>query len=416
MLYDAIIIGAGLAGLSCARTLQQKNLSYLILEKDKRPGGRIKTDVVDGFRLDRGFQVLQTGYPEAQQTLDYNELQLKKFPAGVAVFHNGKLNIIADPRYHLRHIYSTIGSPVGTFMDRLHMLRLSRSVSKVPFEDLFSEPEEKSIDYLRNWGFSETFIQRFFVPFFAGACLDRKITASSRVLRYIFRVFAQGDAALPASGMEAIPQQLVANLPADNIKCSSVVEAVDKDKVVLKDGQVFSGKMIIAATSHPALGNLAEDIVPCRSVGESCLYFATEWKPPLSDPFLILNGEAEGPVNNIAFPSLVAPGYSKSGKTLIAVVVLGEQYHRKKDLVNNVKDQCQEIFGSAVKEWDHLHTYTIEHALPAQVPPTANPYDQPLLLSENLRVCGEHRSLPGTQWSLLSGRLTGEAIIQDLTK
>lgn len=414
MLYDAVIIGAGIAGLSCARTLQRKNLSYIILEQDKRPGGRIKTDVVDGFKLDRGFQVLQTGYPEAQKTLDYSELQLKKFPAGVAVYHSGKFNIIADPRYHPRHIFSTIGSSVGTLMDRLHMLRLSRSVSKVPFERLFIEPEEKTIDYLQKWGFSKRFIQRFFVPFFAGACLDRNITASSRVLRYIFRVFANGDAALPAQGMEAIPQQLAKDLSPDRLFCNSTVVSVDNGNVILADGQTYTAKMVIPATSHPSLTHLISDIPDCRSVGESCLYFAADWQPPLSDPFLILNGEPEGPVNNIAFPSLVAPGYSTSGKTLIAIVVLGEEYQGKTELVDLVKDQCREMFGSAVNDWDHLHTYSITHALPDQQPPTANPYDLPPQPTDKLLVCGEHGSLPGTQWSLLSGRLTGEAAIREL--
>ncbi len=414
MQYDAIIIGAGIAGLSCARALQRKNLSFVILDKEKRPGGRIKTDVVDGFKLDRGFQVLQTGYPEAKKSLDYNELHLRRFPAGVAIYHQGKFDIIADPRHHPRYIFSTIGSSVGTFIDRLHMVRLARSVNSVQFEKLFTEPEERTIDYLKNWGFSKGFIHRFFVPFFAGACLDRNITASSRVLRYIFRVFAQGDAAIPSQGMEAIPQQLAANLPPESIRCNCAVATILDGTVTLFDDQAFTGRMVIAATSQPALNSLVDDTPGCLSVGESCLYFAAEWQPPLLEPFLILNGDGRGPVNNIAFPSLVAPEYSKSGKTLIAVVVLGQEFLGSSDLTERVKDQCREMFGTAVNDWDHLHTYTIKNALPSQEPPTADPYELPQPLAEKLRVCGEHQSLPGTQWSLLSGRLAGEAVIRDL--
>lgn len=413
MSFDAVIIGAGISGLTCANYLQRHRKSFIIIDADDRIGGRIKTDSVNGFKLDQGFQVLQTGYPEARRTLDYKRLNLKKFPAGVAVRSNGKFHLIADPRHHFRHLYSTITSPIGTIKDRLLMLRLARAVTSCSFAELFSQTEERTIDFLSGYGFSEGFISRFFVPFFAGACLDRKITASSRVLKYIFRVFAQGDAALPALGMAEIPRQLAANLPQDCLRLQSRVESIEDGGVLLANGEKIQAKAVVIATSAPAERPLLRDKQEVESVGESCLYFAGKWQPPFNAPFLILNGEDTGPINNIAFPSLVSPEYSVDGRTLIAVVVLGDEYRKNLKLQELVRDQCRRWFGKAVDEWEHLHTYEIDHALPSQEPPTPDPYRQPAPVSGNIWHCGENENLPGTQWALLAGRLTAETMLRE---
>jgi phytoene dehydrogenase-like protein len=414
MEFDVVIVGAGIAGLSCALTLQKSDLNFAIVESGATPGGRMQTDVKDGFRLDHGFQVLQTGYPEAQKMLDYKDLKLQKFPAGVAVRFNGKFHIIADPRHHPRYVLSTLASSTGTLKDRLCMLRLARSVGRGSFARIFTQPEEKAIDFLHNQGFSEGFIKRFFVPFFAGVCLDPGIQASSRVLQYVFRLFAEGDAALPAHGMGDIPRQLAAKLPQTAIHLSSQATHIDGTVVSLADGRKLIGRKVVIATSQPALEHLLGRPSSRPSSGECCLYFAGQWRPPFKDPFLVLNGDGTGPINNIAFPSLVAPSYSASGKTLIAVVVLGEKNLGRNDLEEQVRSQCLDWFGSAVRDWEHLHTYHIKNALPNQEPPTPDPYVLPEPIGENLRACGEHESLPGIQWSLLSGRKTAEAIVKEL--
>jgi len=413
MKFDVVIVGAGIAGLSCAAGLYQKNLSFIILESTNRPGGRIKTDGVDGFQLDHGFQVLQTGYPEASRALDFQKLNLKKFPAGVAVRYNKEFHVIADPRRHPKYLFSTLFSPIGTLKDRFLMLKLAKDVCRGSLEVLFDHEEQPAINFLQDWGFSAGFIDRFFVPFFAGACLDPKITASSHVLKYIFRVFAQGDATLPSEGMGGIPVQIAARLPKDSIRFNSRVIGIDDTSVTLEDGSRFYGKTLVLATSQKALPDLVPSLTVSPSIGETCFYYSADWLPPHKEPFLLLNGEGRGPINNIAFPSLVSPDYAPPGKTLVAAVVLGRDNMARPDLEQRVRNQCADWFGDQVERWKHIQTFRIEHALPSQKPPTVHPYVPQEPVSKNLRIIGEYRSLPGIQWALLSGRMTAEAIISE---
>lgn len=411
MQYDVIIVGAGVAGLACAKVLEENQISYTVLEAGGRPGGRIQTDVVDGFQLDYGFQVLQTGYPDVGEYLDLTALQLQKFPAGVAVRFNGRFHTIADPRQHPLHLLSTVTAPLGTFGDRLAMLKLARRVCRGTFEDIFKQPEKLTLDYLGDCGFSDKFIKSFFVPFLAGACLDKEIKVSSRVLDYLFRVFSMGDAALPAKGMGEIPQQLVRSLAPDAIQCNSKVVQVSDGAVTLEDGGVINGKQVVLATSEPVIQELLGVQAVRRSVAESCIYYFADWLPPFKEPFLLLNGDGHGPVNNIAFPSMVASSYAPAGKTLIAVVVVDDQYIKRTDLEAEVRGQCSQWFGDVVSSWKHLRTCHIEHALPSQAPPTNSPYNLPEPVNEGIRVCGEYKSLPGLQWALMSGDMTGKSLV-----
>lgn len=414
MQYDVIIVGAGVAGLACAKVLQENQVSYIILEAGGRPGGRVQTDVVDGFQLDHGFQVLQTGYPDVGRYVDLAELHLHAFPAGVAVRFNGRFHTIADPRRHPRHLLSTAFSPVGSMSDRLAMLKLARRVCRGTFEDIFKQPETLTPGYLRTCGFSEKFVKSFFMPFLAGACLDKEIQVSSRVLDYLFRVFTTGDAALPARGMGEIPQQMVRSLGADAIEYNSRVVQVSDGAVTLEDGRVIGGKQVVVATPEPVLQELLGIETVRRSVAETCIYYSADWLPPFNEPFLLLNGDGDGPVNNIAFPSMVASTYAPAGETLIAVVVVDDQYTLKTDLESDVRRQCSQWFGDAVDRWKHLRTCYIEHALPSQAPPTSSPYLLPEQISKGIRVCGEYKNVPGLQWALMSGHMTGESLLESL--
>ena len=410
---DVIIVGAGLAGLSCARRLTEAGIPFIILEGDRRIGGRIKTDQVEGFLLDHGFQVLQTAYPDARRTLDYDRLALKSFASGAIVRTNEKFYTIADPRRHPQKLWSTATAPIGTIGDRLRMIKLASKLRRVKVTDLFKSPDKTTIDFLRDEGFSEKIIERFFRPFFSGISLDPEIEVSSRIFQYIFRIFAEGDVALPAQGMGAIPAQLAEPLPDGSIRNESRVEQIRQGQARLTSGETVQGRAVVLATEGPETARLLGSGRKVSSCGELCLYYAAD-VPPVVQPYLILNGDGKGWINSLTIPSLVAPSYAPPGQSLISVVVVGHLSSDGDTVEAAVRGQLSAWFGAKVRDWRHLKTYRITHALPAQPPPIPDPTRAVTSPKPGIFVCGEYGSVPGIQWALLSGRLAAEAVIKSL--
>jgi phytoene dehydrogenase-like protein len=412
---DVVIVGGGLAGLSCARHLQDEGVSYRLLEATDRIGGRVKTDRIDGFLLDRGFQVLQTAYPVARRTLKNYPLRLKRFPPGVVIHRDDRLYTLADPRRCPKYFWETMTAPVGSLADSLRMLKLARKVCRGSDKSLFQEPESTAMTFLKASGFSEKMIRSFFIPFFGGVCLDPQIRASSRVLQYVFRMFATGDAALPENGMEEIPRQISRTIPTERILTGVRVDRVAEGKVVLENGREWRTRAVVLATEGPEVQRLLGRPDPNGSVGETCLYFSTN-QPPIKEPFLVLNGDGKGPVNNVAFPSMVSPAYAPPGRHLVSVVVLGPPSEDAAVVESHVRTQLGEWFGPTVRRWRHLKTYRIRHALPQQSPPTSDPTVPQPPVGPGIFVCGEYGSLAGIQWAMLSGHLTAETVMAHLKR
>jgi phytoene dehydrogenase-like protein len=410
-----IIVGAGLAGLSCARRLMEGNTPFVILEADQRIGGRLKTDKVDGFLLDRGFQVLQTAYPEARRMLDYRRLELKPFAPGAIIRTEGKFYTIADPRRRPLELWNTATAPIGEFLDRMRMANLALKVSRGSVSDLFKKPDMDTVNFLRAEGFSAKIIQKFFLPFFSGVCLDPRIEASSRIFQYIFRIFAEGDVALPAQGMGAIPQQLAETLPPGSVRTGCRVESIRQGKIVLTSGETIKGQAVVLATEGPATARLAELPLRGRSRGELCLYY-TARRPPVAKPYLVLNGEGTGWVNSLTVPSVVAPTYAPAGQHLVSVVIIGHLDADDTSVELTVRRELTEWFGPAVGNWRHLKTDRIQHALPEQPPPMPDPTVAAPQIRPGLFFCGEYGSAPGIQWAMLSGRQAAEAVLKELGK
>ncbi len=410
--HDALVIGAGLSGLSCARTLHRAGLRVLVLEADDDIGGRVRTDHVDGFILDRGFQVLQTAYPEACKALDYGKLRLRPFDPGVAVRKNGRFHIIADPVRRPRHIFRTAAAPVGTLFDKLRVVKLFLQARRRSLAAIFSGPDVPARRFLLDAGFSDDMIQSFFRPFFAGVCLDPDINASRRIFEFIFRMFGAGDAAIPEEGMAAIPRQMAADLPSDCIQTGLRVAALSENGARLADGrEIPAGTAVLATEAHEVRRLLGENhTTPYFS--ETCFYFAAD-APPFPHKMLLLNGEGRGPVFNLAVPSQACPGRAPAGKALLAAVVLGEDETDERALTQAVTAQLRDWFGPAVDRWRLLKTYRILRALPDQRPPLPDPLAPHRRLRDNLYVCGEYESAPAIQWALYSGRKTAEKIIAE---
>ena len=242
---DVVVIGAGLAGLSCALSLQAAGVSVTLLEAADAPGGRVRTDVVDGFLLDRGFQVMLTAYPETKRLLDYAALDLKKFEPGALVWHGGKFHRFADPIRNPMGAAQFLFDSVVPFADKLNVAKLRARVQRGTSEELFARPEKTTRDYLQTLPFSARMIDRFFEPFFGGVFLERELVTSSRFFEFLFRMFSVGDTAVPAAGMQQIPLHLASRLRPDTLQTGARVTRV------ARSGQFFqvdvSGRQTLRA-------------------------------------------------------------------------------------------------------------------------------------------------------------------------
>jgi phytoene dehydrogenase-like protein len=407
---EVLIVGGGLAGLCCARRLCGAGVTCRVLEASDAVGGRARTDRMDGFLLDRGFQVLLTAYPEARQTLDYDALELQPFEPGALVRCGGRFQRLVDPWRRPRHVLATAFSSVGTLADKLRIAGLRRRVRRTTLDELYEQPEQSTIERLRQEGFSSRIIERFFRPFLGGVFLDRDLETSSRLFTFVFRMFADGDAVLPAQGMHAIARQLAERLPPGTVHTNSVVERLESRAVRLADGRQLTAKAIVVAVDHPTAARLLGDSQPPAARSATCLYFAAE-QPPVNEPILVLNGEGQGLINNLCVPSLVAPTYAPPGAALVSATVLGIPAIDGHHLESSVRQQLQEWFGNQVQTWRHLRTYHIPFALPAQSPPALSPVAKSPRRRDGIWLCGDYLDTASIQGAMVSGRRAAEDVL-----
>lgn len=410
-----IIVGAGLAGLCCARSLAHAGIPFLILEASDAVGGRVRTDNVEGFLLDRGFQVLLTAYPEASSVLDYASLKLGTFYPGALIRFDGKFHRVADPWKKPVDAAAAFLSPVSTPADKIRLGLLRQRITAGSVDDLWNHPESSTIGRLRESGFSEASIDRFFRPFFGGVFFDRTLETSSRMFEFTFRMFNTGSTALPAGGMQQIPEQIAAKLPAGSIHLNTRVIGVDSTGVQLSDGRRVPGRAVVVATESHAAAALCRQLAPDLNthwVSTTTLYFAAA-KPPVDEPILVLDGDGTGPINHVAVHSLVCPTLAPAGQHLISLSAVG-QHPDAAALRTAAIEQMRRWFGADVDAWRHLRTYTIPHALPLQLPPALQDPYRPSRLDTGLYVAGDHRENASLNGAMLSGRRAAEALIADL--
>ncbi|KAM0952926.1 putative amine oxidase, FAD/NAD(P)-binding domain superfamily [Dioscorea sansibarensis] len=376
-------------------------------------------------RRDRGFQILLTAYPEVCRLVDLPALQPQPFFPGALVFHSGRFHRVADPFRLPLAALPTLPNPIGSIPDKLLVGLARLRAASIPHDVLLSAPETSISDRLRSSGFSPYFIDRFFRPFLAGIFFDPDLSTTSRLFDFVFRCLALGDNALPANGIAAIPSQLAARLPASSLRLQSRVSSINPGlprKVSLHSGDAIAAELgVILAVEQPEAQKLLHSVLvnqaenkPARST--VCIYFSAN-RAPISEPILILNGSGEGIVNNMFFPTNVAPSYGPAGKVLVSVSLVGEYNERSdEDLTAEVVKELGGWFGSEeVGSWEHLRTYRIGFAQPDQTPPTDLTGKDPGVAG-GVYVCGDHWASATFDGGLVSGRRAAEALIADLER
>ena len=425
---EAVIIGAGLAGLSCALSLEAAGVSVTLLEASDAPGGRVRTDLVDGFRLDRGFQVLLTAYPEAKRLLDYRALQLKPFQPGALVWYGGKFHRFADPFRNPLGAASFLFDPIVPLPDKLHVAKLRGRVQRGTWEEIFARTETTTREYLQAVPFTANIIEKFFEPFFAGVFLERELVTSSRFFEFLFRMFSVGETAVPAAGMQQIPLQLAAKLRPGTLltgaRVSKVTRSSQSFQLEIEGKEKQEARAVVLAVAgndgNRLLGGVGGWSVPeVRAWNRTTAFYYAVQQAPVNEPIILLNGEgrAAGPVNHVAVVSVVSPQYAPPGALLVVANVVGEAPAEDAALMRldkAVRLHVRKWFGSAVDSWKMLGAYTLARALPQQRHAEWEQAPVRVVGSGGVYMCGDYRETASIQGALASGRRAAEAVIKDL--
>jgi len=403
---DTLIVGAGLAGLSCAVRLYESGRSVLILEASDGVGGRVRTDEVDGFLLDRGFQVFLDAYPQAGEFLDLKALDLQPFEPGAVVWKKGQLRAVMDVFRRPGSLLSSAIQPIGSIIDKLLVAKLRFTLLRKPIDAIWASPDQRTADYLRDFGFSNRMIDEFFRSFYGGIFLEDELSTSSRIFEFTFKMFARGSATLPARGMQAIPEQLASRLPKSAIRFRSPVDSIE-GSTVSATGETLRADRVVVATDGATSQQLFPGVSPPTWNSTVCFHYAAD-KPPLDRPIIALKGDRDGLVNNVCVPSEIAPHYAPAGKSLVCASVLGDR-PADADLERQVRRELADWFGQDVANWKLLRMQLIRKALPVG-PPGHNRTGDNTPMGPIYR-CGDFTTSASIEGATISGLRTADRIL-----
>jgi protoporphyrinogen oxidase len=409
MSADVVVVGAGLAGLTCARELERAGRDVVVLEKSDAVGGRVRTDVVDGFRCDRGFQLLNPAYPALEQLVDLEALDLRQFSAGAALAGPDGFAIVADPRRSPRYLRQVLRSG---YVRPAELARFGAwakpslgSVRKLlASEDL---PLAASLD---SAGVRGRIREEVFEPFFAGVLAEDRGETSTHFTRLLVRSFALGTPGVPALGMSALPEQIAADL-RHKVHLDTEVVRLERKRIwhVETTARRYDGHAVVVATDPAQATNLT-GLDTASMKGLVTYWFAVDEAPTGLD-LLVLDPTRSGPVVNTAVMSNIAPAYAPEGRHLVQATALTNGAAAGRDGPAGeaeVRAHLERMYRTSTRRWDLVVAHHVAHALPEQRPGVS--LRQPVELGEGLFVAGDHRDTASIQGALVSGRRTAAAV------
>lgn len=393
-----IIIGAGVSGLVAAIELEKKGFAPLIIERSDKIGGRLKTDLYDNTPLDHGFQVYLTAYEIPKQYLDINKLELIEFlPGSLIITREGK-KLLGDPSRSLSFIGSLF-SNVSSFSDKIKTYRLANKLKSMSIEEIFQQDEVPTIQYLSNLGFSKSYIDNFFLPFFSGIFLENELETSSNKFCFIFKMFSEGNATLPKKGMEEIPKQLKSQLKKSDFIFNTEIKAINENTLIDAESNEYEFDKLIVASSL----NLKEEISwhDCLNV-----YFKIDGAPLNKKIIGLLPGESSF-INNFHYLDDIFDTNSK----LISITVVDLKGQSEENVIEKVKSELKDHLG--IQSAELIKSFYIKEALP-NVKNKNKLESTQIKISDNIYQAGD-QSLMGTlNHAFLSGRDAALAVINDI--
>ncbi|MGW6776232.1 NAD(P)/FAD-dependent oxidoreductase [Streptomyces sp. NPDC055037] len=405
---DVLVIGAGLAGLACAHDLLAAGRTVGVLEASDGVGGRVRSDHVDGFVIDRGFQVFNTSYPQVKRRLVLRDLRLRRFTPGVLVHTDRGRVRLADPTRAPRTVSSLLSGPSAGPGDLLALALLSARDMLGPVGPLKRADDHTTRTALAAAGISEEFTDLFFRPFLSGVFLEDELETSGRVFHLVWRSMLRGTLCLPAAGIGSVPARLADALPTDTVRFESPADRLTDNGVLLADGTEAAASAVVVATGPgPATRLLPRlDMPPYRVV---TTYYHSASKVPLAEPTLLTDTRLR--FLNSCVLSEVVPGYAPAGSALIATSVLGEGATGGEGAL---RDALAQTYETDTADWDLVTTRTVHDALPAMPPP--QPLTRTSRVGPGRYVCGDHRTTGSVQGALASGARAAREILRDLSR
>jgi phytoene dehydrogenase-like protein len=411
----AIVVGAGLAGLTCAKVLAERGVEVVVFEASDGVGGRVRTDERDGFLLDRGFQVYFTAYPVSRRHLDHEALNLRAFDPGAIVCRGRKKDVLSDPLRDPKALVPSLLSNAATFSDKLETLKLAAKsvVEGAEAAGKLDGADVSSLEHLRSEGFSERIVDDFYRPFYGGIFLDRSLSTSSRVLRFTFKMLATGKTAVPARGIGEIPKQLAAWLPVGAVRTNSPVHSLlwEGDRIVGIEaaGEEHEADAVVVATDAPVAERLAGAAAPEGSLGQLCVYYDAD-SGLGSGKKIVLSAEHGGFVNNAVEISVVAPSYAPRGQHLLSVVALGGFELPDAEIYRRGVEEVTRWYPEA--DLAPLAVYRVPYAQFCQPPGIHERLPENRTELPGLVLAGEYTEDSSINGSMLSGEKAAEEVMR----
>ena len=404
------IIGSGISGLRCAEILLESGLDVKIYEKSERIGGRMKTDIVDGFLLDRGFHVMQTGYPHSISKIDFEALEAKAFNPGTRIIKTvsgkPKITTYSDPFRRPLSSLRLLGAE--RWSDLIGMAKLRLSLSRRDIKKTFSGGDASTYEYLRQSGLSDSFIDRLLRPLFAGIFLESKLDTNERLFRFIFSSMSRGDMVLPSKGVGAYPNHLAKKIGLERIYLSTSAFAVDSTTIII-DGQRRTVDQVVVAHPSPSEEKTMKAVWT--------VYFDSP-KSPAPGKFLLLNGDYElgkTAIAHVAVPSDVQPSYAPEGRSLVVATIVGDaadslNLNNAEAVESRAREEIRQWFPDC-ENWRTLDVQHINAALPSHGAGTDLLFSRPIN-EDGIIACGDHMAHASMQGAINSAEKAANEVIR----
>lgn len=405
---DVVVIGAGVAGLACAQDLLAAGVGVRILEASDGVGGRMRSDRVHGFVIDRGFQVFNPSYPQVRRRLAGAELDLRPFSRGVLIHTDTGRRRLTDPRAHPSTLVDLVSGRLAGPRDLAALGALTASDALTTPHRLKGRPDRSTRKALADAGFTDAFVERFFLPFLSGVFLEDRLETSARVFHLVWRSMVRGALSLPAAGIGAVPLALAASLPKGTVRLETPVERLTDDGAETVTGELLPARAVVVATGPgPAETLMPDVVVPAYRVVTT--YYHAMPDPPLNEPTLLV--DARRRFLNTCVLSNVAASYAPPGRALVATSVLGADAEGRE---RALRSTLSEVHATDADRWDLLTVRTVPDALPAMAPPQE--LSRTTRVTPGRYVCGDHRATGSVQGAMASGARAAREVLRDLDR